>query len=496
MSDLHPDSMKALITIKEKSTKCKKIVFVSGNFNIVHPGHLRLLRFASECGDFLIVGVYHDLKGDAMISEDLRLESIKATSWVDLAFILRELPEKFIEKLKPDIVVKGKEHENQVNSELDVVSSYGGKLLFSSGDIAFSSIDLIQEEIKRLNTSTIKKSKDFLNRHGFTVDSLKTVLSKFCQLKVIVVGDVIVDEYITCDPVGMSQEDPTIVVTPVFSEKFIGGAGIVAAHARGMEADVTFFSVTGKDKTAGFVKEQMDKYDVKSHLYEDESRPTIRKQRLRANNKTLLRVNYLRQHGINKDIQELIINDFAKVVKDVQIVIFSDFNYGCLPQSLVDNIREICNRNNVMMVADSQSSSQLGDVSRFKGMTLMTPTEREARLAVQDFNSGLVILAENLRNKAEARNIIITLGKEGLLVHAEISNANLWLTDRLKALNTTPTDVIGAGDSLLTCSSMAMAVGGDIWQSVYLGSIAAACQVGRLGNIPHSLAELEKELGL
>ena len=146
------------------------------------------------------------------------------------------------------------------------------------------------------------------------------------------------------------------------------------------------------------------------------------------------------------------------------------------------------------MVADSQSSSQVGDVSRFKDALLLTPTEREARLAVRDFNSGLVVLAEKLREKTNAKNIILTLGSEGVIAHATSANTGTWLTDRLPAFNTAPKDSAGAGDSLLACCSMSMAVGTDIWKSMYLGSIAAACQVSRVGNIPLSPQDVKLEL--
>jgi bifunctional ADP-heptose synthase (sugar kinase/adenylyltransferase) len=147
-----------------------------------------------------------------------------------------------------------------------------------------------------------------------------------------------------------------------------------------------------------------------------------------------------------------------------------------------------------MMVADSQSSSQIGDVSRFRGMTLVTPTEREARFAVRDFEAGLVVLAEKLRRKAHARNVIITLDEEGVLIHAEGEQKSDWLTDQLPAFNTAPKDVSGAGDSYLTCTSLSMAVGADIWKSSYLGSLAAACQVGRIGNIPLAPKDLKMEI--
>ena len=129
-------------------------------------------------------------------------------------------------------------------------------------------------------------------------------------------------------------------------------------------------------------------------------------------------------------------------------------------------------------------------------MRLLTPTEREARLAVRDFSSGLVVLAETVRKKAHANQIILTLGNEGLLIHAPDRNGDNFVTDRLPAFNTAPKDVIGAGDSLLTCASLALAAGGNIWQSAYLGSVAAACQVSRVGNSPLAGRELVTELSL
>lgn len=496
MAELHADSIKAINDIRQKAGKHEKVIFVSGKFSIVHPGHLRLLRFAAECGDFLAIGVYADGMADGLLlPETLRLEGIKATSWVDHAFILRDAPEKFIAALKPAVVVKGKEHESQFNLETAAVNSYGGKLLFSSGDVSFSSVDLLQDEFRRLNSSTIIKPQNFIKRHNFTLLDLKKAFQKIQQLNVLVIGDIILDEYISCDPVGMSQEDPTIVVTPIMSEKFIGAAGIVAAHAHGLGANAYFFTVTGQDEAANFVIEQLEKYGVKYHTYKDDSRPTTVKQRFSANGKTLLRVNHLRNHGISVEIQKRMLSDIVSVLdQGIQLVVFSDFNYGCLPQALVDEVITICLQRDIMMAADSQSSSQFGDVSRFMGMTLLTPTEREARLAVRDFNSGLVVLAEELRRNSRAKNLIITLGKEGALIHAETSEQNEWLNDRLPAMNMAPKDIAGAGDSLLIASAMMMAVGCDIWQSTYMGSLAAACQVSRLGNTPLSMKELEEEM--
>ncbi len=487
---LSKKSLVDLERIKEKSVKSRRVVFVSGFFNIIHPGHLRLLKFAAECGDFLVVGVYSDALGESLLDEQHRYDGIKAISLVDHAFILTDQTQDFIKELKPDIVVKGKEHENRANPEAEAVESYGGKILFSSGDMSFSLAELLQDESQRLVSSSFAQNNEFMERHGFTWTDLKQAMDYFKQLNVVVIGDVIVDEYITCDSLGMSREDPTIVVSPVGFELYLGGAGIVAAHASNLGADVCFYSINGNDEIVNFVNEKLYDAGVKAHLFADESRPTILKQRYRSSGKTLLRVNHLRQHPVGKEIQKKIKEQLFDTLPGKDLLIFSDFNYGCLPQSLVADIIQECNHKKVMMVADSQSSSQIGDVSRFHDMALMTPTEREARLALKDFESGLVVLAEKLRKKSNAKNIFITLDKEGMLIHASNANKDGFLTDQVAAMNTAAIDPAGAGDSLLTCSAMALASGAGIWQSAYLGSLAAARQVSRNGNIPLSVSDL------
>jgi rfaE bifunctional protein kinase chain/domain len=292
----------------------------------------------------------------------------------------------------------------------------------------------------------------------------------------------------------MSREEPTIVVTPLSSDRFVGGAAIVAAHAAALGAHVDFFSVTGDDEPAKFLGEKLKDYHVNAHLFTDDSRPTTLKQRFRTSGRSLLRVSHLRQHDITSPIRQLIIDEFKKIAPQTDLVIFSDFNYGFLPQGMVDAMAEICREHHILMVADSQSSSQTGDVSRFKNTALLTPTEHEARLAVRDAQSGLVILAEKLRKQADGKNLFLTLGEEGLLIHAVGATEGSWETDRIPALNSSPKDVVGAGDSLLTGASLVLASGGSIWESAFIGSLAAACQVGRLGNIPLTAAELDIEI--
>lgn len=474
----------------------QRMVFVSGCFNVLHPGHLRLLRFAKECGNRLVVGVESDrIAGNAAhVPERLRLEGVQSNSWVDDAFIVDEPVTAAIARLRPDIVVKGKEHELRLNPELAVLEQYGGRLLFSSGETVFSSLDLIRKEFQEFDPRSISLPHEYLARHQIEPARLVDLLQKFSKLRVCVVGDLIIDEYITCQPLGMSQEDPTIVVMPIDATRFIGGAGIVAAHAVGLGATVQFVSVTGKDATRNFALEGLVAAGVNARLLVDDSRPTTLKQRYRSKGKSLLRVSHLHQGAISVALQKQILAELEQAVDGADLLVFSDFNYGCLPQPLVEQIIAMTKSRGMLLAADSQSSSQVGDISRFLGMDLLSPTEREARISTRNHEDGLVVLAEQLRQQASARNILLKLGEEGLLIHAGNEKADGWLTDRVDALNSAPKDVAGAGDSLLIASAMTLASGGNIWEAACLGSIAAAVQVGRVGNTPIRTEELMREL--
>ena len=128
-----------------------KRVFVFGVFNVLHPGHIRLFRFAKECGDELTVVVQSDEVSNnkaIYVKEDLRLEVIQSNSYVDHSFLSSDTIEELVKKNKPDIVVKGREYENRKNHEYEIIKSYGGELLFDSGGIIFSSLELLKNEAK------------------------------------------------------------------------------------------------------------------------------------------------------------------------------------------------------------------------------------------------------------------------------------------------------------------------------------------------------------
>ncbi|MFM8836506.1 MAG: adenylyltransferase/cytidyltransferase family protein, partial [Actinomycetota bacterium] len=193
----------------------RDVVFVSGTFNVLHPGHVRLLKFAKQNAAKLVVGVFSDRVAGiaAHVPQEFRLESVKMNGLVDEAFLLDKSAAEAIIELKPGLVVKGREHQTQENPEQKAVDSYGGKLIFSSGDVVFTSLDLIRREMSAQAQHSISLPRQFMDRRKVSTTNLTKLMKKFKGQKVVVIGDLIADEYITCDPLGMSEEDPTIVVT-------------------------------------------------------------------------------------------------------------------------------------------------------------------------------------------------------------------------------------------------------------------------------------------
>ncbi|MCU4674729.1 PfkB family carbohydrate kinase [Catenovulum sp. 2E275] len=481
--------------IDQLSLTRKKVVLVMGNFNTLHPGHIRLLKFAKDCGDKLVVGINSDsvIDNPDYMDEAYRVEVLAALGIVDYCFINTEHVEEVVQQLKPNVVVKGFEYQSKENPEKTVIEACGGKLIFCSGDASFNASSYLKSASPLPIISTAKLN-GFLKRHKISKSMCKQTVEKYNNLHVAVIGDVIIDQYIQCNAVGMSQEDPTIVVTPNSKSLFLGGAGITAAHAKGLGAkSVSLFTVTGVDDYSEYTQSKLGEYGVEAIITEDDTRPTNLKTRYRVGNKTMLRVNEVRNHDIEDRIQQRIFSILEQKISQLDVLVFSDFNYGVLPQTLVDRITQLCRAHNVVIAADSQSSSQVGDISRFTDVDLVTPTEREARLALNNAKDGLVLLAEKLRQKCRAKHIVITLGEDGAFLHKlnpELSHGDSWLNDKLAALAEKAVDPAGAGDCFLASATLALAVGADFWVATFLGSVAAACQVNRVGNMPLMQSEL------
>ena len=464
-------------------------VFISGKFNVIHPGHIRLFRYGKKLAETLHVAL--DIHGLSQDEIDWRVDALKGIDLVDQVHTFSNDNSNLIANIKPKIILKGREFRDRENPERVLIESLGGKLIFGSGINFFSETEFIDKSEAGLGFDTIQLPFEFMRRNNISKDVVKDFLKVNLGLRVCILGDLIVDEYINCHPLGMSQEEPTIVVKAVDKKKFIGGAGIVAAHCSALGAETYFIGVIGADESGTWAKNKIKEYGIREEIILDDSRPTTLKQRFRSGSQTLFKLTELSQEIIHPSIQDMVYEKFSEIIKQIDLLIFSDFSYGNLPTELVEKIIKLAEKNNVLVAADSQSSSQVGNLSKFTGAFLVTPTEREARVELRDQSSGLVILLDNLRDYLKAKNVLLKLGPDGILIRGIGSKNELLPTEQVEPSNTKPVDTSGAGDSLLAASALALAGGFSIYQSALIGSFIAGIQVGRLGNEPVNHKEIE-----
>jgi rfaE bifunctional protein kinase chain/domain len=464
---------------------------VSGKFKVIHSGHIRIFKLARELSNELVVA----LDVSNLDSSDIqwRLSVLNSIDFVSRVITYDSNLEEIVFSEKPDIIVKGSEFSQSFNVEESLLSQWGGRLIFSSGDSFFSEKDLIEPLLETQAKKAYPLPSDFMLRHGITTEALSKTVDKFRELKVCVIGDLIVDEFINCHPLGMSQEEPTIVVTPIDSKRFLGGAGIVAAHCASLGADTSLLTVRGADEIGDWGLSKAEEYGVRVTSLIDSTRPTTLKQRFRSGSQTLLKLTHLRQENISTNLELALLEKF-KALKGVDLIIFSDFSYGVLTKKIANEVLSISKKVGMFVAADSQSSSQIGDLSRFEHADLVTSTEREARLELKNESSGLVVLAEKLRSQLNAKNLLLKLGADGVIIHGTDENGEVVSTDQVQALNDAVLDTSGAGDSLLAAAALSLASNATIYEATLLGSLVAAIQVGRIGNTPITISAVMESL--
>lgn len=481
-------SIEDLIDVIGERPRDRSVAMCHGAFDIVHPGHIRHLIYASSQADILIASVTADefsIKGDdrPYVPEELRAANIAALEMVDYVVIDRhETPLTNIATLKPDFFVKGFEYSAdgihpRSREEMELVSSYGGKFLFSPGDVVYSSTRLL---VQHRPDITIEKLLALLSAEGVTEDMLRSTVRAMSGTKVHVVGDTIVDKYTYCTLLGPSGKTPTFSVKPDRSDIYVGGAGAVARHMRALGADVTFTTLVGTDDLASMVIQDLESVGISVNVVRDPSRPTTLKQRFWADGYKLLQVDDLD----NSPITERLVKEVGQYVSGAtaDVVVFSDFRHGLFHGESVEPIVASIPQG-ALKVADSQVSNRWGNITDFKGFDLITPNEREARFAVRDQDSGIRSLAQHVLERAEARHLILTLGDRGVLAYRESGDGPRSFFS-LDSFASAVVDAVGAGDALLSASALALSHSGNLVEASVIGSLAAAVACENDGNLP------------
>jgi rfaE bifunctional protein kinase chain/domain/rfaE bifunctional protein nucleotidyltransferase chain/domain len=493
-----------LLTERESARQQgKMVVHCHGCFDIVHPGHIHHLQFAKSQGDILIVTVSADPavnKGTSrpLIPDDLRAASLAALECVDWVCVNDEpTAVQLLEKLRPDIYIKGREYETNNDprflAEKDAVIAYGGRVVFSSGDVIYSSTALI-DQLEDREIFDREKVRRFQDRFNLTPSHLHNLAAQFHNLRVLVVGDYILDRYHFCDAAGVAGEAPMMTLRSLAAHDYDGGAAIVASHLARLGASATLITALADDSVSADIRSRLTAAGIDVHAL-TQRRQIVTKNRYLVDQSKLFKVDDGAVHPLDSQDERILSDQIVGNSVGADAVIFVDFGYGLLTAPLLQRIMPTLRRSIPVLTADV--SGMCGTLLHFREVDLVCPTERELRQSLSDFSAGLTNVAYRLMAETRARQLLVTLGKEGLVAFdqfhaptAEQSWERQLRSAYLPSLTTHAIDPLGCGDALLSAATLTLAAGGSLHAAAYLGSIAAALEASRIGNQPVSLDQL------
>lgn len=490
-------SVEELKEIIGQPPRLKTVVMCHGTFDIVHPGHLRHLMYAKERADILVASLTcdtHIAKANLrpFVPQELRAMNLAMLECVDYVIIdPSDVPLHNLSFLKPDFYAKGFDYfeagiPQKTRDEISVLESYGGEILFTPGDVVYSSSSLI--ESARPSLLRAAKLRVLMQSEGIKFSDLRHTLSSMAGVKVHVIGDTIVDSYTYCRTSGSITKTPTISVQVEKESCFTGGAAIVAKHIKKAGAEVTFTSVLGNDKLRDFVLDDLRESNVACNPVIDKTRPTTEKNTFICQAYHLLRVSRLDNRLISDKVTKQICAAISESNSDIYV--FSDFRHGIFNRTTIPRFVASV-PDGAFKVADSQVASRWGNILEFQGFDLITPNEREARFALGDQDSVVRPLAQQLYQKANSKCIILKLAERGIMTYRSgIDDMRGFFT--IDSLADNVIDAVGAGDALMAYSALALKVSGSEVIASILGSVAAAIACEHEGNVavsPESLLE-------
>lgn len=471
--------------------KAKKIIIhCHGVFDLVHPGHIRHLSYCRSKADILIVSITPDKFIDKgtyrpLVPEQLRANNLSVLEIVDFVVIDKfKYPYNIIKKIRPDYFAKGNEYSNNTNplteKEKLVLSKFGGKMLFTPGDYVLSSTKIINENEINLKYD---KLKNLIDVNNYDLDKIIKIFKKLKNLRVHVVGDLIIDTLNECEAVAGLHKSPTLSLIKKSSNSYLGGAGIVAAHFSSFAKKVTLTCLLNNDKSGNLARKYLKKYKVSLNAVKEPDRPTTEKTIFTSQKHKLLKVNNVKNESLIQSSLEKI----KKILKknDYDIVVFADYRHGVFNKHSINQLIQCLNKK-AFKVADSQVASRWGNILDFKGFDLITPTEQEARYALLDQDLTIRALASALLKKSKANNLILKIGEKGLIALGKNSPEYIALDPFVNNLK----DANGAGDALLAYASAVLFKEKSLILSSIVGIIAASCKCEKLGNEPVSIKDM------
>lgn len=314
-------------------------------------------------------------------------------------------------------------------------------------------------------------------------------VSAFSGCRVLVVGDLMLDEYVWGSVDRISPEAPVQIVTVEREEYTLGGAGNVVNNLAALGARV---SVTGVIGTLADGDRMMALFDAlgvdASGVVRDPDRPTTRKTRIIAANQHVLRIDRETRSTIPKEIHRRITAFILEKLPESDVILISDYGKGVVTPALIRRAAagaDACGR---VAVADPKGL----DFSKYAGLSMLTPNQKEAALAagldITDEDS-LVRAAGRILQTSGVRNLLVTRGKDGMMLFQE-GEAPYVIPSRARQVY----DVSGAGDTVLSVLGLGVAAGLSFREAAEMANTAAGIVVGKVGTATVTPEELSAAL--
>jgi len=470
-----------------------------GHFNIIHPGHSRYLDHAKRLSEKLIVAIRSDKELDNEMhgrhySEIDRANGVASIECVDYVLILNQNSlENLLISLNPCKLVLGKEFEKQQTQQISSAiyalnKSKESSVVYHAGETHYASSSLLHSSALDIDKHKVNIFKDVCDYFKISLKSLNERLSFFEKTKLLVIGDTIVDNYVACEAIGMSAEAPVLVVKELENKEFIGGAAVVASHVKALGSTCYYISVVGDDIQSKQVFESLKYRGVDTSIFIDDTRPTTYKTRYMVENQKMFRVSRIKEHQISETIESKIIDKITEIAPNIDGIMVSDFVYGVITPKIINTIRKLSKKYKIKLFGDLQCSSQVGKVTKFVEFDLITPTEKESRVALRDNENGIEWISNKLLLKTKSKNMLMKLGSDGFVAYS--NNDNKIERHSFPALTSNPVDVSGAGDSLFAAMSVSLSSGSNLFEASAIGTCMASLAVNELGNIPIDKSKL------
>ncbi|MBI4237633.1 MAG: adenylyltransferase/cytidyltransferase family protein [Deltaproteobacteria bacterium] len=474
--------------LAEERTAGRRIVLCHGVFDLVHPGHIRHLETAARLGDRLVVSVTPDRyvnkgPGRPVFTERLRAESIAALSCVDYV-VINAWPNavETITRLRPDRYVKGSDYTDpaqdvtgQIAAEVAAVEAVGGQAVFTD-ELTFSSTNLINQFFFPYPDA----AAEFLQTHRQqqTLAALRTAIEAFADLRVLVVGDVILDEYHYCSPLGKSLKGEVINTRSLSTEMFAGGVLAAANHVANFCKRVDVAGYLGEERThESFIRHHL-KPNIQPHLFYRKGMTTILKRRYVEPRylRKFFEISYLADPTTPIDDDTQLAAFLHRAAPEYDVVLVTDFGHNTISAEAIAILDQ---QARFLAVNAQTNSANIGFnlVTKYPRADYICIDELEARLALHARGRPLDELIVALQEWFHARYVTITHGYQGCVIYSPTEGVC-----RVPALTNTVVDTLGAGDAFLAISSLCATHNLPAAQLGLIGNAAGAMHVGEVGN--------------